>query len=126
MRRGLSAALRHDRSHWCPLYIIPGLAVLYGIRSAPICPAATALAVGALAWARRDTWGPPPLTETLQHSWLSATRWAHRGMPTWIPPRQQQAMQKAVDLINQADSTLFWDPRTALPRALLQALYLAM
>ena len=57
MRRDLSVALRHDHSRWCPLYILPGLAVLYGIRSAPKCPATTALAVGASAWARRDTWG---------------------------------------------------------------------
>ena len=126
MRQDLSLTLRHDQSRWCPLYVLSGLAILYGIRSAPKCPVTTALAVGASAWVRHDTWGPAPLAAALQQPWLAAVRWARRPTPTWIPPRQQQTLRKAADLILQAEWSHFWEPRTALPRALLQALYTAL
>ena len=126
MRQDLSVALRHAQSRWCPLYVLPGLAILYGIPSAPKCPVATALAVGASAWVRQDTWGPTPLAAALQQPWLAAVRWARRPTPTWIPPRQQQTLRKAADLILQAELSHFWEPRTTLPRALLQALYTAL
>ena len=39
-------ALRHDHATWCPVYMLSGLGVLFGVPGAPRCPLALAESVG--------------------------------------------------------------------------------
>ena len=40
-------AMRLEGARWCPVWMLPGLGILYGMRGAPRCPMAVARAVAA-------------------------------------------------------------------------------
>ena len=59
-------ALRHENAKWCPVALLSGLGVLFGVGNAPRCPVSATLAVGLNAYLSRQFWGPAVFVPSLR------------------------------------------------------------
>ena len=87
---------------WGHHWVVTGLGVHFGVAGAPRCPLSAGRAAGAIAAARGNAWGPPPLTDAGAHDWRSCLRAFDCGCPDpvlpWGPPSPAADRRRLHDL----------------------------
>ena len=118
-------AMRLQRVHWAPWWVLPSLGILWGVRGAPRCPAATARVVAVLAHVRGDAWGPPRLARELEDEWRGILAWTSGSPDGRWPPAVRKRLADARRVIRRVAAERLWQPRSPVPHALGRALYVA-
>ena len=115
-------AVLQDRGRWCPVWVLTGLGVALGVRGAPRCPVAVARAVGALAAARGDQWGPAPARREQAQWWARLLTWARSGTGG-LGPGAWERLAKQREALRAAAQAMVWDRGAASRRVVATAAY---
>ena len=121
----LSSAVRHNRTNWCPLYVLSGLGPMLGVRGVPRCPDAAATSIAALSWLRQDSWGPVSLTREHQDAWHSLASWTSCPLAPGLGERERELARRAQRDIRAHHHDIFWTGRRPPPANMGRTLYLA-
>ena len=99
----MRAALQPGRARWCPMFVFSALGPYWMVSGAPKCQLATAMAVGALAHADGNGWGPTWARSEKSKRWQEITSWAHgqiaAGNNNAVGDQQRECARRAAGLI---------------------------
>ena len=118
------AALRMNGAAWCPAWALTGIGIALGVRGAPRCPVAATRATAALAWYRRETWGPAPLALGHRRCWEQALTWAAHSPPGEAPALRAN-MERVRATLRLAAQSALWQRDLPPNRTVGRALYVA-